>query len=210
MPFRRPKVGSGDFSRHLPFYIDGNRLTLFTKGGDVYRAMWRAIESAKETVHIETYIFSSDRTGREFAKRLEAKAREVRMTVDGQPEICVDGNSELLRSAFENVIRNALRYTPEASTVRIRIETAPSQNTPSVKITIEDRGPGVPTEELENIFKPFYRLDVSRERSTGGVGLGLAIAQRAIRLHHGDMRAYNSERGGLAVEITLPQAPTAA
>src|SRR5579883_1622473 len=114
MPFRRPKVGSGDFSRHLPFYIDGNRLTLFTKGGDVYRAMWRAIESAKETVHIETYIFSSDRTGREFAKRLEAKAREgvrVRVIYDAIGSLGVD-------AVFINRMRNAgvqfLEYHPVA------------------------------------------------------------------------------------------------
>lgn len=138
---------------------------------------------------------------------LEVKSRECLLAFENQQDVWVEGNPELLRSAFENVICNALRYTPAASTVQIRMHCSNEENTPRAKITIEDRGPGVPQEELENIFKPFYRLDAARERSTGGVGLGLAIAQKAIRLHRGQIWARNADQGGLVIEIILPQVP---
>jgi two-component system, OmpR family, sensor histidine kinase CpxA len=73
-----------------------------------------------------------------------------------------------------------------------------------VTLEISDRGPGVPEAELEHIFRPFYRLDDSRERDTGGFGVGLAIADRAVRLHHGEVRAYNRPEGGLVVSLRLP------
>jgi two-component system sensor histidine kinase CpxA len=71
-------------------------------------------------------------------------------------------------------------------------------------IRVTDRGPGVPQESLDKLFRPFYRLDDARERQTGGVGLGLAITERAVRLHGGTVRATNRPEGGLMVEIRLP------
>ena len=71
-------------------------------------------------------------------------------------------------------------------------------------LDISDRGPGVPESELEHIFRPFYRLDAARERDTGGFGVGLAIADRAVRLHHGEVRANNRPDGGLVVSLRLP------
>jgi two-component system sensor histidine kinase CpxA len=71
-------------------------------------------------------------------------------------------------------------------------------------IRVTDRGPGVPKEALDKLFRPFYRLDDARGRQTGGVGLGLAITERAVRLHGGAVRASNRPEGGLMVEIRLP------
>jgi two-component system sensor histidine kinase CpxA len=71
-------------------------------------------------------------------------------------------------------------------------------------VQVTDRGPGVPQESLEKLFRPFYRLDDARGRQTGGVGLGLAITERAVRLHGGSVRAANRPEGGLMVEIRLP------
>ncbi len=73
-----------------------------------------------------------------------------------------------------------------------------------VLITVRDRGPGVPDDQLEELFEPFYRIADSRDRGSGGTGLGLSIAQRAVRVHGGSVRALNAADGGLVVEIRLP------
>ena len=74
------------------------------------------------------------------------------------------------------------------------------------ELTIRDFGSGVPEKELENLFRPFYRVADARERDTGGIGLGLAITYRAVKLHHGNVTAENAPGGGLLVRITLPAA----
>jgi len=117
-------------------------------------------------------------------------------------ECWIEGDQELLRSAFENVVRNAIRYTEPGTAVQISIKCEPND----VKIIVRDHGPGVPESELDNVFKPFYRVDTSRERRTGGVGLGLAIAERAIKLHNGKIGAGNLKEGGFQIEISLPMA----
>jgi two-component system sensor histidine kinase CpxA len=116
----------------------------------------------------------------------------------------VDGDPELLRSAVENVIRNAIRYTAEGTTVEVRLGRQATAQGEEAVIRVLDSGPGVPHEALEKIFEPFYRLDDARNRQTGGAGLGLSIADRAVRLHGGQLRASNRPEGGLEVEIRIP------
>ncbi len=119
----------------------------------------------------------------------------------------VRGSRLALRSALENVMRNAVRYTAEASEVEIalRCERRGADGSPlRAVITVRDHGAGVPTESLGELFRPFYRVDDARGRRTGGVGLGLAITERAVRLHGGEVKAYNADGGGLVVEIRLP------
>ena len=77
-------------------------------------------------------------------------------------------------------------------------------------VRVTDSGPGVPEEALKKLFRPFYRIDDARGRGTGGVGLGLAITERAVRLHGGNVRALNRPQGGLMVEIRLPMVPVPA
>jgi two-component system sensor histidine kinase CpxA len=113
----------------------------------------------------------------------------------------------LLRSAIENVIRNATRYTAEGTTVEVRLERQNGPNGEEMVIRVSDSGPGVPEAALAKIFEPFYRLDDARNRQTGGAGLGLSIADRAIRLHGGQLRASNRKEGGLEVEIRIPTSP---
>jgi two-component system sensor histidine kinase CpxA len=108
----------------------------------------------------------------------------------------------------ENVIRNATRYTAEGTTVQVRLERQPANGEEGeIVIQVLDSGPGVPDQALPKIFEPFYRLDDARNRQTGGAGLGLSIADRAIRLHGGQLRASNRKEGGLQVEIRIPAGP---
>jgi two-component system sensor histidine kinase CpxA len=113
------------------------------------------------------------------------------------------GSRDALYSAFENVIRNALAYTQDGTTVTVRLLRDP-RDARRVLITVRDHGPGVPQSELTRIFEPFYRTDSARTRSSGGTGLGLAIARRAVEWHGGTICARNAEGGGLEVVIALP------
>ena len=129
----------------------------------------------------------------------------VTSRADAADEFLVEADPALLRSAVENVVRNATRYTAEGTTVEVRLERQQSANgEEEIIVRVLDSGPGVPDEALQKIFEPFYRLDDARNRQTGGAGLGLSIADRAIRLHGGQLRASNRKEGGLQVEIRIP------
>lgn len=120
----------------------------------------------------------------------------------------IKGDAQLIASAVDNVVRNALRHTPPQSAVVVTL----TATVDAVVIGVRDRGPGVPDSELERIFMPFHRVEAGRNRETGGVGLGLAIARRAATLHGGTIVAENVADGGLLVSIHLPLngAPTPA
>jgi len=135
----------------------------------------------------------------------EAQARNchVKTTIpDGNWQ--VRGNASLLHSAVENVVRNAIRYTQEGTSVQIELKAEPRAGASEAVLRICDSGPGVPEDSLGKLFEPFYRLDDARGRLTGGVGLGLAITERAVRFHGGKVAAFNRNGGGLMVEIRLP------
>jgi two-component system sensor histidine kinase CpxA len=151
----------------------------------------------KAPVQLETLI---EEVARDAA--FEAQARNCQVEAEILDELPVVGDPALLRSAIENVVRNATRYTGDGTTVNIRAERAPDGR--EAVIRVSDSGPGVPEDALERIFQPFYRIDDARVRSTGGVGLGLAITEQAVRLHGGTVSASNLVEGGLAVEIRLP------
>jgi two-component system sensor histidine kinase CpxA len=119
----------------------------------------------------------------------------------------VRGDASLLHSAIENVVRNAIRYTREGTTVEIHLEKTKGAAGEEAVVRVTDCGSGVPEEALEKLFQPFYRLDDARGRQTGGVGLGLAITERAVRFHGGRVLAVNRAEGGLMVEIHLPLMP---
>jgi two-component system sensor histidine kinase CpxA len=135
----------------------------------------------------------------------EARPLGKYVTMKGDGTCMVEGNETLLRSAVENVLRNAVRYTKEGTAVEVSVVP----NGERVKVLVRDHGGGVPAEELENLFKPFYRVGEARERSTGGIGLGLAIADRAIAAHDGTISARNIG-DGLEIEIGLHRSPNGA
>ncbi|MGP8034448.1 MAG: ATP-binding protein [Steroidobacteraceae bacterium] len=140
---------------------------------------------------------------------IEADAQGCLVNVQADSAIVVSGDAELLRSAFENVIRNAVRYSPQGAMVSIsaRRMLSGGAEPQAAEVIVRDHGPGVPDKDLKLIFEPFYRVEAAREhRSGGGEGLGLAIAARAVTLHGGGIEARNLQGGGLAVSITLPLA----
>jgi two-component system sensor histidine kinase CpxA len=136
--------------------------------------------------------------------RIEAEKRHVILNAS-LSKVTMEGNPELLRRAIENLVRNAIRYSPEETTVDISLSKVGSV----YRISVRDHGAGVPEESLSSIFDPFYRVEKDRGRTSGGVGLGLAIAKRAVELHRGTMRATNV-KPGLRVEIDLPAPGVAA
>jgi two-component system, OmpR family, sensor histidine kinase CpxA len=141
----------------------------------------------------------------------EAQARHchVRSEIPGG-SWAVRGDASLLHSAIENVVRNAIRYTHEGTTVEIHLDKRESGGREEAVVRVIDCGDGVPADALEKLFQPFYRLDDARGRQTGGVGLGLAITERAVRFHGGHVSAMNRAGGGLVVEIHLPLVPASA
>ncbi|HTZ69996.1 MAG TPA: HAMP domain-containing sensor histidine kinase, partial [Acetobacteraceae bacterium] len=126
----------------------------------------------------------------------------VRAPRQGGAPVLVRGDAALLRRAVDNVLRNALFYTPDDAVVETLVETDGNWG----RLVVRDHGPGVPEAALPHLFEPFFRVDQARARNTGGVGLGLAISRRAVELHGGRMRAANMQPHGLAVRIELPVA----
>jgi two-component system sensor histidine kinase CpxA len=129
----------------------------------------------------------------------EAVASNREVLLDECTPCPLRGHPELMRSALDNVLRNAVRHTPEgtAGTAALTVEDG------AAEVVVRDRGPGVPEEHLQSLFDPFSRVADARERATGGVGLGLAITRRAVELHEGSVTVRNHPDGGLEVRIRL-------
>ena len=132
--------------------------------------------------------------------RFEAEQHHKTLTYNQLQAWPLKGNPNLLISALENVIRNAIKYGNNV----IEVTFTPQQQ--QLLITIDDNGEGVPNDELDDIFRPFYRVSTARDRSSGGTGLGLAITESALRQHSGNIKATSSPLGGLRISMTLPLA----
>jgi signal transduction histidine kinase len=135
---------------------------------------------------------------------LEAKSKDCTLLLKAPVSVTLAGDEELIRRAVENVIRNAIRYAPAGTAIDIDLKKIGGM----AEICVRDYGPGVPEESLPRIFDPFYRVDSDRNRVSGGLGLGLAIARRSVELHKGKLTARNANPG-LLVSIDLPLAPEA-
>jgi two-component system, OmpR family, sensor histidine kinase CpxA len=131
----------------------------------------------------------------------EAASQDRSIEVQDLDKVTIPGSMEMLDRALENVIRNGLRYTAAGSSVEISLVKGEEY----VTIIVRDHGPGVPQEYLTQIFDPFFRVAESRDRDSGGTGVGLAIAKQAILMHEGTIEAKNLKDGGLAIEIRLPR-----
>ncbi|GGG83798.1 ATP-binding protein [Edaphobacter dinghuensis] len=163
-----------------------------------------SLESSNTAV--ETEAFSLKHLLEELLPDIEFEAlqRTCSIKLEATCDCTVHGNFELIYRAIENIARNAIRYTKEVSSVDVDLGCEIREGRRICVLKISDRGPGVPESELQNIFRPFYRVDNARQRDTGGFGIGLAIAERAIRLHQGQVYAINREGGGITMVVTLP------
>ncbi len=128
----------------------------------------------------------------------DANFEQQRVTLEAPASLQALVDTKLISRAVENIVRNALKYSEEQ--VYLRVESKPDQ----ISICILDSGPGVDSDQLQQMFEPFHRIDQARTRETGGYGLGLAIAEKAVRLHQGTIAASNRAEGGLEVCIRLP------
>ena len=130
---------------------------------------------------------------------LELQRKTISLQTEWQSQALIHGDAILLTRAFENLLVNAIKYSPEHSSIRI----STFQDEHSIQVEISDQGPGIPETELTEILKPFYRADQSRTRSTGGFGLGLAISAEIIHQHGGKMSLENRKDKGLTVRLSF-------
>jgi two-component system sensor histidine kinase CpxA len=131
---------------------------------------------------------------------LEAQTDAKQIRIEGFDRCVIEVDSSMIQSAIENVVRNALKYTAEGTAVELSVAAEAG----CLRIVIDDSGPGVPEDEIDKIFQPFYRVEGSKSTRSGSGGIGLAIAERSVRLHGGTIKAKNRAGGGLSVEISLP------
>ncbi len=162
------------------------------------------LESGAEKITMQNIDFTCLLEGAVADAEFEAKAHSKSVRLNGTGKVRVYANTPLLLSALENILRNAVRYTPEQTEVEVNMTRVDKEGSPFVVISITDQGPGVAERALEHLFEPFYREADARDRSSGGYGLGLAIAERAVRVHGGEITARNVSGGGLEVTVTLP------
>jgi signal transduction histidine kinase len=184
-----------------------------TRAGLEADRLEQLIARTLQLVRLERPLQELERTDVDIGELLRSIAAEVAIEADAQGctvvvqahnALHLAADRELLRSAFENVIRNAVRYSPVGAGVNI-IARRSGGAEGAIEVVVRDEGPGVPQKDLALIFEPFYRVDAAREhRSAGGEGLGLAIAARAIGVHGGRIGAANAEGGGLIVSVSLP------
>jgi two-component system sensor histidine kinase CpxA len=134
----------------------------------------------------------------------EYQGEDKRVHLDAPPHLIIPGDLPALRSALENVLRNALNYTAPATEVTVTVE-APAPDASSLRLQVHDHGPGIPEAHLPRVFEPFFRSDEARSEQTGGHGIGLAISRAIIERHGGQIRASNHPQGGLCMTIELPR-----
>ena len=170
---------------------------------DEQRAKMLADLDEMEAMIASTLAFARDDAARErrvpvdVAAMLASLAADFGAVYSGPDRLMLQAGPVGLKRAFANLLENAQAYAGDAHVTL-------SETRAGVEVTVEDEGPGIPDGELEQVFAPFYRLEHSRNRETGGTGLGLAVARSAIRAHGGDIRLANRPSGGLRAAITLP------
>ena len=135
----------------------------------------------------------------------EAREDGKRVTLHAAGPCFLRGDAGLLRSCLENVIRNAVRFAPPGTVVRVTLEKTQQEDLPIAVVTVQDAGKGVPEEALSRLFEPFYRVAMEDDMAGNqGTGLGLSISKRIVTLYGGSIHARNGEHGGLVVVIEFP------
>jgi two-component system sensor histidine kinase SenX3 len=133
--------------------------------------------------------------------RLPAEARDIDIKVAGRIESTVHGDPDQLMTALRNLIDNAVRYSPEGTTVGVGLKSVRGL----AQISVTDQGVGIPEEEQDRIFERFYRIDAARSRQTGGTGLGLSIVKHVISNHGGEVTVWSQPGRGSTFTVRLPE-----
>jgi signal transduction histidine kinase len=165
-----------------------------------------------EAMVAATLSFARDDPAREPLVRLDlaallqslcadAVACGAKARYEGPARLVFTGRATALKRAFANLIDNAVKY---GGSCRVTAAERATEKGGVVVVTVEDNGPGIPETEREQVFEPFYRMETSRSRATGGVGLGLSVVRGAVRAHGGDIALANRPEGGLCATVTLP------
>jgi len=158
------------------------------------------LEQNDQSPSIETYDLSDLLYKLTQDAQFEAQSKD-QVHLQQPDKNPLTGQPELVSRAVENILRNAIRYTPDDGRVFLQVD----MHKDTVVIRIEDEGEGVPEDSLKHLFEPFYRVEASRNQQSGGYGVGMAIAEQAIRTQGGTIEASNRSSGGLRVDITLPK-----
>jgi signal transduction histidine kinase len=136
----------------------------------------------------------------ELARNYEDRPPSVRL-VSARPEILVDIDADGMRTVIRNLLENAVKYSfPDSRPV----DVSAAQNGPAVVIRVSDDGPGIPERDMRSLFEPFFRVDRSRSKRTGGYGLGLSISKRIVEAHGGTIAVENNAPRGASFVVTLP------
>ena len=134
----------------------------------------------------------------------EAQNKNCHVVLSVTDYCSIEGDWDLLHSGIENILRNAVHYTSDNTSVDVSLQKVMIANQPTIIIKIRDHGTGVPEEDIKHLFTPFFRVDKARTQQTGGYGIGLAIAERAIFLHNGKIIVNNILGNGLEITLQLP------
>jgi two-component system phosphate regulon sensor histidine kinase PhoR len=137
----------------------------------------------------------------DLTSSIDAKRQRVHVTIDDGAET-LQGDAAKLHDVLRNLLANAVAYSPEQTDIVV----AANRQNGSIAVSVADRGPGIPDEDLSRVFERFYRVDKSRARDPGGTGLGLAIVKHLVTLHGGSVKAENREGGGARFTFTVPLA----
>lgn len=167
------------------------------------------LENAIHTLHLEQLdlilLLKTLQQDAQFIANEKSITIDLNIKLSATKHCIILADSQLLASAISNVLNNAVKYSPNNSEINIQL----IQTTQQIVVTISDTGSGVPPQDIEHLFEPFYRVASARDRKTGGTGLGLAIAKQALQAHKGSIIAKNNKPIGLTVIISLPANTTA-
>jgi heavy metal sensor kinase len=158
-------------------------------------------------IQLHPTVFPAMALAREAAGLFEVLVEEkgLQIAIEGDEGLSLAGDRMFLRQALVNVIHNAVKYTPPGGSISVSVhDQAPG----SIQVEVADTGPGIAPEHSARVFDRFYRVDESRSREAGGAGLGLSIAQWAVRAHGGDIRLLPTRGKGCAFQICLPSSAT--
>ena len=156
-------------------------------------------------IQLQPTVFPAMDLAREAAGLFEVlvEEKDQRIILEGDEHVSLKGDRVFLRQALVNIIHNAIKHSPVGGTISVGVHSAPDA---IIHFDVVDTGPGIAREHAERIFDRFYRVDESRSRDGGGAGLGLSIAQWAVRMHGGDIQLLTSQGTGCIFQICLPQA----